>query len=175
MRSLQKVWDGPFKTPQLEQPISVGWVLLKILETLWRAVVVLLLLIAAVLAFVWWSEAHPLASQVTVQLSRSQEWCRARGWPIEAFITNNSRKTLGQIDLKFRVYPFGSSQDVAAYAVGSTPELNRIIAPGGVLDWCFSMPQIDSDAKGPFTIAADVTSVSELPNNVPATTAPPTR
>ena len=99
MGALHKVWDGPFKTPRLEQPISVGWVLLKILETVWRAVIIVLLLVAAVVAFVWWSEEHPLSSQVRVQLSRSQEWCRTRGWPIEALITNNSRKKLGQVDL----------------------------------------------------------------------------
>lgn len=41
-RAMRKIWDGPFVTPAISSPVSVGWVLLKVLETIWRLGVILL-------------------------------------------------------------------------------------------------------------------------------------
>jgi hypothetical protein len=41
-RAMRKIWDGPFVTPPISSPVSVGWVLLKVLETIWRLGVILL-------------------------------------------------------------------------------------------------------------------------------------
>jgi hypothetical protein len=169
MNWVSRVWGGPFRTPPLQHPITVGWVLLKLLETIWRVFLLALVAIALLIGGIWFSQETSLSSQVKVKLSRATDYCRAKGWPIEAQITNSSRKTIGEIGLKFRVYPYGRSEDVAAYVAGSDRELHSIMRPGETLDWCFSMPQIGSNATGPFTLMADVTYASELPKGVPVT------
>lgn len=48
-------WNGPFHIGPLRQPVSLGDVLLKVLETLWRAVMTLVYLavVVAVVALLW--------------------------------------------------------------------------------------------------------------------------
>lgn len=170
MRTLERAWDGPFKTPPLQQPISVGWVFLKVLETLWRTFLILCVVVTVFLGFVWWSERNPLSSGISVELSPSTDYCQRKGWPITAHIVNKTRKTIGELGLQFRVYPQGTSQDVANGL--SSPELHNILTPGQSLDWCFAMPEVEAGATGPYTVAADVTYASELPKNVPVTATP---
>lgn len=42
---VRAIWDGPFKIGELRQPVSVGDVLLKIFETLWRAIICIFTLV----------------------------------------------------------------------------------------------------------------------------------
>jgi hypothetical protein len=168
----RKVWDGPFKTPPLAQPITVGWVLLKVFETIWRLSLVLCVVIALFAIGIWYSERNPLASQIAVNLGQSSDECRAKGFPIHADIENKSSKMIGEVDIQLRVYPQGSSKDVVSYS-GSHHELHNIMRPGQALGWCFPMPELEPGSTGPFTVAADVTYASELPKNIPVTAAPP--
>lgn len=48
MSILQSVWNGPFYVGKLTQPVSVGDVLLKILEVLWRGTIAIVVIIACV-------------------------------------------------------------------------------------------------------------------------------
>lgn len=169
---LRKIWDGPFKTPQLAQPIAVGWVLLKLFETVWRLFLILCLLAALAIFGFWISERNPISSQIGIGLSPSPTGCVAKGWPILAHIENKSSKTIGEVDLKFRVYQRGTSVDVVSYNY-TQPELHQILGPGKALEWCFAMPQLNVDSTGPYAIAADVTYASELSNGIPVTAAPP--
>ena len=52
---LKIAWNGPFHVGELRQPVSVGDVLLKLLETLWRTFMTIVYLAAAValLGFLW--------------------------------------------------------------------------------------------------------------------------
>jgi hypothetical protein len=145
-------------------------VLLKLLETIWRTLLTLSLLAAALALVLWYSEENPLSSKVALELSHSPPDCVAKGWPILARIQNKSSKTIGEIDLKFRVYQQGTSKDVADY---SNHEMNNIIKPGEELDWCFPMPAVEAGSTGPYTVAADVTYAAELPKGVPASSRPP--
>ena len=167
---IRTVWDGPFKTPQ-QQPITVGWALLKLFETVWRLLVIVVLLIAAIAIYAWYDARNPLSSQVGVGLSPAPIDCVAKGWPILARIENKSSKTIGELSLKFRVYPQGTSTDVVSYDY-LQPDLHNIIRPGEVLSWCFRMPDLDAGSTGPYTVMADVNYAVELPKDVPVTSPP---
>lgn len=171
MSILTKVWGGPFKAPPMVQPVSIGWVFLKILETLWRLLIVLVVIVALFAAGLWVSEGNPLSSQVKVQLG-TQGSCADKKYPLDVALTNESKKTLGEIDLKFRVYQRGKSEDVATY-MSSTPELHDILGPGRTIYYCFRMPAVEPGSTGPYTLAVDVTYASELSKDVPAAAGPP--
>jgi hypothetical protein len=172
MRWLRKVWDGPFKTPPLQQPISVGWVLLKIFESLWRLFLVVCLLVASGLLAIWISTLNPLSSRVRVEISDSAE-CRAKGYPIRALITNRSSKTLGEVDVELKVYPRGKSENVASY-LSATHELRDILGPHERNGYCLAMPELEPGSTGPYTVAANVTYASELSKDVPVAAEPAT-
>jgi hypothetical protein len=168
---IHRVWDGPFKTPQ-QQPITVGWALLKLFETLWRFLLVVLLMIALLAIYVWQSERNPLSSQVGVELSDSTTntmLCKS-GYPIFATIRNDSGKNIGEVSLRFRVYPHGKSDDVA---LGSYNDLHDILRPHQSLQYCFPMPELKAGAAGPFTLSAEVTYAAELSKDVPVPPEPP--
>lgn len=167
---IRAVWDGPFKTPP-QEPITVGWALLKLFETLWRLLVIVILLIALVAAYVWQAERNPLSSQIGIQLMPASSYCRSKGWPIYALIKNKSSKTIGELGLQFRVYPEGTSTDVVSYDY-LQPDLHYILKPGEVFDWCFSMPPLQGGSTGPYTVSADVRYAFELSKDVPVTSRP---
>lgn len=154
----------------MQQPISVGWVLLKLFETVWRLFLILCILVALGGLALWMSERNPLKSQISVELSPAPSDCLAKGWPIHALIENKSSKTVGEVDLQFRVYPQGTSTDVASFG---SRELHNILRPGDVLGWCFAMPELEEGSKGPYSVAADVTYAGELSKEVPVSATPP--
>lgn len=166
---IRSVWDGPFKTPP-QQPVTVGWALLKLFETIWRLLLIVILLIALLAIYVWRAERNPLSSRVGIGLSRAPMDCVAKGFPILAHIENKSGKTIGEVNFQFRVFPQGTSKDVAY--LGSFQQLPEILKPGEALDWCFPMPQVETGSTGPYTVAANVTYASELSKDVPLTSRP---
>ena len=59
---LKIVWNGPFHIGPLSQPVSVGDVLLKVLETIWRAFIslVYLALLTTAVVFLWTMVVQPV-------------------------------------------------------------------------------------------------------------------
>jgi hypothetical protein len=169
MGLMRRVWDGPFKTPP-QETITVGWALLKLFETAWRMLLIVLALIAALLLYLWQTEGSPLSSQVRVELSDAAAASCQKGYPIFASITNKSRKNLGEVDLKFHVYSQGKSDDVS---VGSPSELKDILRPRQSINYCYRMPELQEGATGPYTVVAEVTYASELSKDVPLPPEPP--
>lgn len=155
MSILTKVWGGPFKAPPMVQPVSVGWVFLKILETLWRIFLIICTAIATIAAYFWLSQGEHLASQVRVRVGEQFGSCADKRQPIPVLISNESKKTLGEVDLRFRVYEQGKSRDVVSYS-NSTTELRDILHPGYELGYCFGMPKLEPGSAGPYTVAVGV-------------------
>lgn len=172
MSILGKVWGGPFKAPPMVQPVSVGWVFLKILETVWRALLVVCALVALIFAAIWASERNPLSSQITAEFVKGSTACTDNTRPLYVLLTNKSKKTIGEIGLNFRVYQLGRSQDIASYSA-SHPELRDIYQPGAVNGYCFSMPTVEPGRPGPYSVAVGVTYAGELSKDVPADAQPP--
>lgn len=166
---IRRVWDGPFKTPP-QETITVGWALLKLFETVWRLILIVLALFALLLAYLWQSEGSPLASKISVELNQAAAASCQKGYPIFTTIRNDSRKNVGEVDFKFHVYPQGKSEDVA---VGSAIELKDILRPGRSVDYCYRMPGLEAAATGPYTVVPEVTYASELSKDIPLPPEPP--
>lgn len=166
-----RVWGGPFRTPPLQHPITVGWVLLKILETIWRLVLVIALVAAAIGGFVWYSQENPLSSKVKVELNRPYPACTDPKYPVSVTLTNKTGKTLGEIDVAFHLYERGRTVDVASYSSRNI-ELRDIVPAGHWVRYCFRMPQSEAGSDGPFTVVAEVTYAAKVSKNVPITEAP---
>jgi len=173
MHWLRGVWDGPFRTPPLAQPITVGWVVLKLFETLWRLLLIACILIGLAIVGIWISSLNPLASQISIKVSReNRSDCLAKGWLIHVDIENRSRKTVGEVHLQLRVYPQGKSEDVALY-LSANHDLHDIIRPGEALSYCMAMPELEAGSIGPYTIGADVTYAEALAKGIPVPVPPP--
>jgi hypothetical protein len=166
---IRTIWDGPFKAPP-QETITVGWALLKLFETVWRLFLIVILLVASLAIYLWQAERNPLSSQIGVELSSAPSDCVAKGFPILAHIENKSSKTIGEVDLQFRVFPEGTSKDVAD--LGSYQQQDNILRPGEALDWCYAMPQLQTGSTGPYTVAVSVNYASELSRDVPITSRP---
>ena len=46
----RKIWDGPFYIGRLSRPVSVGDAIIKVLETLWRASIILITIVLLLLS-----------------------------------------------------------------------------------------------------------------------------
>jgi len=172
MSILAKVWGGPFKAPPMVQPVSVGWVFLKILETVWRLFIIVCASLVLLLGYLWASEGPTLSSQVRVKVGEQFGTCKDKEFPIPVLVRNESDQTLGEIALRLRVYQRGNSEDVASY-MSSTPRLTDILGPNRELFYCFRMPQVEPGSTGPYTVSVGVTYASELSKNVPIAAEPP--
>jgi len=114
---IRTVWNGPFHVGPLSRPVSVGDVLLKLLETLWRTVLlVLAVVVAGAIGILAWAQFiepaffPPLKSQISAVVSYDDGSAKlppADGekpfrctpdYPIKIAFHNNSNKSVGHID-----------------------------------------------------------------------------
>jgi hypothetical protein len=70
---IRYVWNGPFYVGQLTQPISLGSAFLKLLEVLWRFVV-----LAVTSAFIAWAIYTAWSAIISLLPPRDQEDCKLR-------------------------------------------------------------------------------------------------
>lgn len=163
-----KIWNGPFKAPAIQHPITVGWVLLKILETVWRLVLIVVLLAALLAAAIWWTtrESSSIGSEIAISVASDPIACPEKRLPVNLTLHNRSNVNVGEVGIRFRAYPAGKSADVVSPYDGIT-EVKDIMRPGEELGYCFPMPDLLSGSEGPHTIAADVSYATEVADDVP--------
>lgn len=115
---LRAVWRGPFYIGELTQPVSVGDVLMKVLETIWRGVVVLA---AAAVAVVIWlvyqdrktkSEQATLRDQVAISAIMDVKTCGSAR-PVSVLIHNGSDERIALVSYRIFVTDPQSGDDVA--------------------------------------------------------------
>lgn len=172
MNWISRIWGGPFRTPPLQHPITVGWVLLKLFETIWRLLLIVVIVAVLVGGWAWYSQSHPLASQVEVDVAQYSPECKDPEYPVRVVVRNNSKKTLGAFDLEFRLYEQGKTENVVPYG-SRRSEFHDILKPGYQIESCFRMPEAEPGSTGPYLVAADVTYAAELSEDVPVPVAPP--
>lgn len=172
MTIASRVWGGPFKTPPLQHPITVGWVLLKLFETMWRLFLMLVAIAAAVGAWAWYEQAYPLKDEVKITVLQKSPDCKDPEYPVRVTLENESNKTLGEIDFAFRLYEQGESENIIEGGWDYI-ESHSILEPNYVLTSCYRMPKPRGNEKGPFYIAADVTYAAEVSKDVPVAAPPP--
>lgn len=167
-RILRAIWNGPFYIGPLSSPASVGDVLLKVLETAWRALVavVSLVLVGAAIVACWLLVIEPtffppLKSSIEASVRYDdgtgpppirvapagqgrafddKPFRCTRDFPLVVRFTNQSKDTIGKISFEITAYRQGYAEPVSSY----TPflESSAIIEPGYWLESCWSGPAV---------------------------------
>ena len=172
-RIIRSIWNGPFYVGRLSSPVSVGDVLLKILETAWRAVISLitLALAFAAIAASWVLVIEPtffppLKSQIEVSVRYDdgsgpppiriapageagafddEPFRCTPDYPFAVRFTNHSAVIIGQISFEIKGYRRGYSEPISSY----TPflESSTIIKPGYWVESCWSGPALPESSS----------------------------
>lgn len=155
-RLIRAVWNGPFYIGPLSRPVSVGDVLLKTLEVLWRMVistVVLILIIAlGIAAWVQLIEPTffpPLKAQISATAiydDGTKEWPPSLNgkrfrctpdYPIQVEFRNQSKTTIGHLDFAIEGRPANRSDNVVQQAAWM--QSDEIIPPGYSWQGCWAV------------------------------------
>ena len=156
---VRKIWDGPFYIGPLSRPVSVGDVLLKALETLWRTllslVAIAVVLVAGVVA---WLEViqpmvfPPLEKQIDVEVSYDDGSVReppivgpsdqqpfhcSPDFPLKIAFFNRSQKPISKIRFSVEGRAVNRSTNVVEY--GSWRESDTIIPAGYTWKSCWAV------------------------------------
>lgn len=126
-----RIWNGPFHIGKLTQPTSVGDVMLKVLETLWRVIVVVVFApaVALCLMLVWVSWLGPelfppLKDQIEIAAqyddgaasiisTGSKSFRCTKDYPLKVEFYNKSRKTVGDVSFSIEANAREHSTDLA--------------------------------------------------------------
>ena len=115
---LRAVWNGPFYIGELAQPVSVGDVLMKVLETAWRAAVIVIVGVGAAVAWLVYrdhkarSEQAALRDQVVISAIMDVKTCGSTR-PISVLIHNRSAERLASVSYSVFITDPKSGDDVA--------------------------------------------------------------
>lgn len=161
------IWRGPFYIGKLSQPVSVGDVLLKFLETAWRCIIALLstaiIIAAAVGAWIQIISPilfPPLKNQIDATISYDVEGvspptvmlpppvgeakaerktfrCNAE-YPLKVKLTNRSNKTIREIGFDIEARKPGYSKNLNSASYARTTD--AILQPGYTLRQCWAIP-----------------------------------
>jgi len=167
-RATRAIWNGPFYIGKLAQPASLGDVLLKFLETIWRTIVALTLLVGIGLAIGGlWAQLlaplifPPLKEQIVATAAYDVEGvtpppivatskgagkpfrCSVR-YPLKVGFENQSSSTIGKISFAVEARIAGRSSNLADWS-GSNYETDVIIKPGYRIDQCWVAPLTRAD------------------------------
>jgi len=153
---MRAVWNGPFYIGPLSRPVSVGDVLLKALETLWRAFVSIVVLIVAIgLGIAAWvliiepTFFPPLKTQVSAiatyddgsavmppAIGAKPVRCSPE-YPLKIVFRNASKKSIGHLDFSIEGRPTNRSNDVLEGA--SWRQADTIIPAGYTWQSCWAV------------------------------------
>jgi hypothetical protein len=164
MSILQSIWNGPFFVGKLTQPVSVGDVLLKILEVLWRAIISMIGLGVSVAGYFYYvypvlyppikdsitgsaiyaADLPPVVKTVSLNgklLAPSKDEIEktpcSSEFPLRISLFNEGSKTISRINFDVEGYAPGFSTnyvDGIGYAASE-----RIIRPGQGWSSCYKV------------------------------------
>lgn len=155
-RFARKIWNGPFYIGKVTRPASVGDVLMKLLETGWRFIILLLGVLAAGAASVaTWAEVieprffPPLEKQIKI----SAHWDDGKAsvatvgkkpfrcspdYPVMVTLENRSQRTVGEVE--FAIDAREVNRSTILTESGFSRKADSIIKPGYVVRQCWSVP-----------------------------------
>lgn len=144
---VRAVWNGPFYIGPLSRPVSVGDVLLKTLETLWRAILsIVVLLVVGGLGIAAWVQVieptffPPLKAHIGATATYDDGSAKlppaigakpfrcSPDYPIRIAFKNNSKTTIGHLDFSIEGRPANRSDNVLE---GSSWRQTDTIIPAG--------------------------------------------
>lgn len=117
-RLLLAIWNGPFYVGPLTRPISLGDAIMKVLETAWRAVVILVCALALLLGFLFIMDKRDAQRRadrlrdVSVVVSYAADQC-GESFPVRAVVTNRSSETMGTISYGIELIDPATKANVA--------------------------------------------------------------
>ena len=138
------VWNGPFYIGKLARPVSLGEVALKLLETIWRSVIVLAAAAGSVVAAAAAWEARPLPRKLSEQIVGTaylgNSVCDAI-YPLSVILKNNSKERIGRVNFHVAAYEPGRSTDLVP--AGSGDYVSDFIIPAnGTMPMCWETPSL---------------------------------
>lgn len=155
---VRRVWNGPFYIGKLEQPATVGDVLLKVLETLWRAFLVLiaLSLLFLFLTLAWYGVLSPtlfppLSKSITISATYdagiapivylgpkpSKPFRCTKDYPIKIEFHNTSRTTVRSVAFDISANAQSHSTNLAQFPSYFTSDV--VMAPGTGWIQCYNV------------------------------------
>lgn len=153
---VRAVWNGPFYIGPLSRPVSVGDVLLKTLETLWRAILsIVILLVVGGLGIAAWVQFiepvffPPLKTQINATATYDDGSAKlppaigekpfrcSPDYPIRVAFKNNSKTTIGHLDFSIEGRPANRSDNVVEGA--SWRQADTIIPAGYTWQSCWAV------------------------------------
>ena len=157
---VRAVWNGPFYIGPLSRPVSVGDVLLKTLETLWRAILsIVVLLVVGGLGIAAWVQVieptffPPLKTQISATATYDDGSAKlpptigekpfrcSPDYPIRIAFKNDSKATIGHLNFSIEGRPANRSDNVVE---GATWRQTDLIIPAGrtaIFCWAVSVQE----------------------------------
>lgn len=154
LSATQAIWNGPFYVGKLEQPVKLGDVVLKVLETVWRGGV--LVSVAALVAIGvytaidikkdWDSEkfinhdpALSLDGRLRMAVTYPDSGCDSNK-PVGVKITNLSNDRIDWYKWSFAANYEGHSTNLLWGKDGSYFDNDLVISPRGSVEFCHAIP-----------------------------------
>lgn len=153
---VRAVWNGPFYIGPLSRPVSVGDVLLKTLETLWRAIlsIVVLLVVGGLGIAAWVRVIEPtffpaLKTQISAIATYDDGSAKlppaigekpfrcSPDYPIRVAFKNNSKTAIGHLDFSIEGRPANRSDNVVEGAAWR--QADTIIPAGYTWQSCWAV------------------------------------
>jgi len=140
------IWNGPFYIGQLTRPVSVGDAIMKVLETAWRALVIVFALVLACLALIFFTAWRDQAKSekiradvnaaTSVSAAANFEAC-GPAFPIQVRITNAGDRELDYVTFRIKVIDPQDDRDITpSHFINMSTE--RAIGPRKTLLKCVS-------------------------------------
>lgn len=187
MNLLKAIWRGPFYVGKLQRPVSVGDVLLKLLEVLWRALISVIAIAILILALsvVWTALLSPilfppLKDSIAASASYDDGTLElpppiiAQGTdrfrctpehPVKIRFENLSNKIVAQTEFKVNGQLAGRSGEVVKY--DRYRSFDTILKPGHYLQGCWSFPLQEGVRPQDVIYSVTVTDAKEGDENLP--------
>lgn len=143
-RMLGAVWSGPFSLGPLKRPATVGDIIAKMLEVIWKS---LMALVAAALAIgatvgvasLWTQATSPQPSDIQLIAKARDPECDP-DLPFSITATNESSSTVSSLTYSIQATEEGRSTNlVKRYAW----ESDFLISPGKTVAWCIETPRLE--------------------------------
>lgn len=163
-RIIGAVWRGPFFAGATPSNPQIGWVLLKVLEVLWRSVTLLALVMGLVIGGAWiWERLNPpLSDRMTAIISADDPACRDNGQrSMRLRIYNKSGNTIGYTSIDFSAYISSMSTNLVEYS-DRDRTFEAIIDPYSGVEYCVAPPTLLREYDEPIMWVARVDYAARL-------------
>lgn len=156
-KPLKTIWNGPFHIGRIQQPVTLGAAILKILEVLWRllivgAVAMALIFMVAVILQVRSPSYVRLSNEIEATVFHDTSICSDE-FPLLISFKNNSKQTVGEISFTTIVRATGHSTDLAKF---HSYREDAIIRPAGTHSGCWRVPETESLTRRPLEFSVRI-------------------